>query len=67
MGVTTGKGVRMRDAKALHRVPSSGRVGNGMSCQFALKGSASRPHQLRLSQTHAEEEGLHGYAQLPNR
>lgn len=46
----------MNDTAAPHRVPSSGRVGNDMLCQFALKGSTSRGEQWGFLGTHAEEE-----------
>lgn len=45
----------MNDTATPHRVPSSGRVGNDIVCQFALKGSTSQGAGGLLG-THAEEE-----------
>ena len=58
MGGDDRKGGRMSDTATLHRVPSSGRVGNDILFPFALKGSTSQEGSEGSSGvgTHAEEE-----------
>lgn len=47
----------MSDTATPHRVPSSGRVGNGMLCQFALKGSTSQAEQREGASRDARGRG----------